>query len=74
MSEHIEKRLLNGQEVSEIYGLPVSRQQSMRRQRIIPYIQIGGRVLYDRLDLEAFISRAKVEALPEPPPVAPMGR
>jgi excisionase family DNA binding protein len=59
--------LLTLPETAAVLRLKVSTVRAWVLRRRIPFLKMGGRVLFRRADLETFIARCFVPALPESP-------
>ena len=44
----MEKRWLNTNDFAEEFGIKISTQAKMRKDKILPYSKIGGFIFYDR--------------------------
>lgn len=51
----MEKLTLNAQEVADIVGLSIDTIYKMTRQKEIPHVQFGRRVLYRRESIEQWL-------------------
>ena len=57
-----DKKIVNADELFELYGFSKSSQAKMRMRRTIPFIKIGGRyVRYEIKAIEAWLESNKVE-------------
>jgi len=55
-------KLINEKSVELIYGLRIkSLQRDRQKKQGLPYHKIGRRVLYDRLDIEEYLQKNKVQ-------------
>ena len=58
----MEKRFINIDEFTEIYGLSKSTQAEYRRKRKIPFIKIGMNVRYDKQKIDEWFEAHAIEA------------
>ena len=58
---HIAKRLLNEKEAANYLGRSVWGIREMRYAGKLPFVKDGRRVLFDILDLDAWIERTKTQ-------------
>jgi excisionase family DNA binding protein len=56
-----EPRLLSQQEAAHYLGISYWTVRDLVFRREIPFIKIGRRVLIDRLDLDAYLDRSKIQ-------------
>jgi len=56
----VEKRLLTIKEASEYLGISVKGIYNMVNRRQIPFIKIGGRLRFDKIDLDNWIEKQKI--------------
>lgn len=54
---------IGSKEAAEILGISHKTIHSYVRYRKIPYYKIGGKLLFDSEEIEALISKSKVDAL-----------
>lgn len=59
-------RLMDEREASRYLGVSPRSLWQLRKDRKIAFVPIGGRVLYDPADLEAFIAQQRRPASPVP--------
>ncbi|MDA2920645.1 helix-turn-helix domain-containing protein [Desulfobacterota bacterium AH_259_B03_O07] len=60
-----EKKLLNFQDVVEIYSIKPLGLRWLIRTRQIPFVRLGtgrGRIYYDPVDLDSWIKKSKIPA------------
>ena len=53
-------RLMNTKRAAAYLGLSVSSLQHLKHRRLIPFVQIKRRVMYDRFELDKWIAQNKV--------------
>lgn len=63
LSEVLVKRMLTVKELATYIGLPVQRIYVLNHMREIPFHRIGRSVLYDRIEIDAWLDAKKVEVL-----------
>ncbi len=56
----VEKRLLTIKEASEYLGISVKGIYNMVNRRQIPFIKIGGRLRFDKIDLDNWVEKQKI--------------
>ena len=62
-STNHEKRYLSIDELSELLSIPKNTIYAKTSRREIPYVKIGKRLLFDRKEIESWLSRAQKKAL-----------
>lgn len=59
-------KLMTPVQVEEEFGLPQRYQEDLRAKKLIPYFKLGsgrgGKVMYDRTDVEQFLADHRVPA------------
>jgi hypothetical protein len=57
-------KLMSPAQVEEEFGLPQRYQEDLRARKLIPYFKLGGgrggKVMYDRTDVEQFLAAHRV--------------
>jgi excisionase family DNA binding protein len=56
---------LSLREAAPVLGVSPHTIRAWARQRILPYHKLGRRLVFDRADLENFLTARRVEARPE---------
>ena len=54
------KRILTPAELEEFYEITPTWQKRGREEGWLPYIRLGRRILYDKMDVESFLNSSKV--------------
>ena len=54
------KRMLTTAELQEWYEITPTWQKRGREEGWLPYIRLGRRILYDKIDVESFLNASKV--------------
>lgn len=60
----ITPRLLSQQEAAGYLGISYWTLRDLVFRRELPFVKIGRRVLVDRLDLDAYLDRSKIQRCP----------
>jgi excisionase family DNA binding protein len=63
-SSAITPRLLSQQEAASYLGISYWTLRDLVFRRELPFVKIGRRVLVDRLDLDAYLDRSKIQRGP----------
>ena len=63
-AEPLIPRLLSQQEAATYLGISYWTLRDLVFRRTLPHVKIGRRILVDRVDLDAYLQRAKIPARP----------